>query len=117
MKTFDPRIHFAINCGSKSCPAISFYTHTVNFTNLDSGLDDATRNFLTSETKVNLANKSVELSKLLLWYREDFISDFSSSRWRGFAKKACHYAIIERKLSLRLKKFTSIEKDDLYLLE
>lgn len=32
----------------------------------------ATSNFVSSETKVNIEDKSVELSKLFLWYKTDF---------------------------------------------
>lgn len=68
VKNFDPRIHFALNCGAKGCPPISFYT----IDNLNRGLEMATSNFVSSETKVNIEDKSVELSKLFLWYKTDF---------------------------------------------
>lgn len=33
----------------------------------------ATINFITSETRVDLDSKLVELSRLFLWYKKDFI--------------------------------------------
>ena len=45
----DYRIHFALNCGAKSCPPIAFYSYD----KIDQQLDLASRNFLKSETVVN----------------------------------------------------------------
>ena len=42
----DYRIHFALNCGAKSCPPIAFY----NPENLNTQLDIATTAYLTAET-------------------------------------------------------------------
>lgn len=41
VENVDPRIHFALNCGAKSCPPILVYEED----NLDYELDIATRNF------------------------------------------------------------------------
>lgn len=71
IKKFDPRIHFALNCGAKGCPPISFYTAD----NLDRGLESAAVNFINSETTVDVPSKTVELSRLFLWYKLDFIEE------------------------------------------
>ena len=42
----DYRIHFALNCGAKSCPPIAFYTSL----NIEEELNLATQSFLESET-------------------------------------------------------------------
>lgn len=68
VQKLDYRIHFALNCGAKSCPPIAFYT----FENINKQLDDAMHSFITSETKVDRNNKTIETSKLLYWYRGDF---------------------------------------------
>lgn len=53
----------------KGCPPISFYSPE----NLEHNLEIATINFLTSETEVNLVEKTIRLSRLFLWYKLDFI--------------------------------------------
>lgn len=62
----DPRIHFALNCGAKSCPPIRVFTAD----NLEYGLTAAAASFLEGETKVE--GRVVTLSRLLLWYGRDF---------------------------------------------
>ncbi len=62
----DPRIHFALNCGAKSCPPIRVFTPG----NLEFGLKAAAAGFLESQTEVD--EHGVELSSLLLWYGSDF---------------------------------------------
>lgn len=62
----DFRIHFALNCGAKSCPPIRIYTSN----HLESQLNKAQKEFIRSSSKVNL--NSIELSKLFLWYKGDF---------------------------------------------
>ncbi|MFB9053467.1 DUF547 domain-containing protein [Formosa undariae] len=64
----DYRIHFALNCGAKSCPPIAFYT----LDKLDQQLDDAMYSFLSSETTINSVTKTIQTSKLLFWYQGDF---------------------------------------------
>lgn len=66
----DPRIHFAISCGARSCPPVRTY-HPQR---LDEQLDAATRAFL--EREVTLDGESLTASELFKWFREDF-DDFS----------------------------------------
>ena len=68
VQTVDYRIHFALNCGAKSCPPIAFYT----LDKLDQQLDDAMYAFLSSETTINHKTKTIQTSKLLFWYQGDF---------------------------------------------
>ena len=68
VKKMDYRIHFALNCGAKSCPPIAFYT----LDKLAQQLDDAMYAFLTSETSVDDDAKTIKTSKLLFWYQGDF---------------------------------------------
>lgn len=64
----DYRIHFALNCGAKSCPPIAFYkSETIN-----SQLDAATTAYLTGEAEYNAANNTLRLPALLSWFRGDF---------------------------------------------
>lgn len=64
----DPRIHFALNCGAVSCPPIGVYAGDI----IDDQLDIATRGFIEDNTFVNKADKSITLSMLFSWYKEDF---------------------------------------------
>ncbi|CDF78106.1 conserved hypothetical protein (DUF547) [Formosa agariphila KMM 3901] len=68
VSTIDYRIHFALNCGAKSCPPIAFYTLDA----LDEQLKEAMYSFLSSETSVNINTNTVHTSKLLFWYQGDF---------------------------------------------
>ncbi len=64
----DYRIHFALNCGAKSCPPIAFY----NPENLDAQLDLATKAYLATETEYDSSNKRIKLPSVMKWYRRDF---------------------------------------------
>lgn len=74
----DPRIHFAINCASKSCPPIApgpYRSRT-----LDEQLDGSTRAFLASSgalvvSRDGSADKPqvrIQASKIFDWYGKDF---------------------------------------------
>ena len=63
---FDPRIHFALNCGSASCPPVSFYKSE----QLDDQLELATSGFVQSETKLD--KDTIMTSQIFNWYAGDF---------------------------------------------
>lgn len=64
----DPRIHFALNCGAKSCPPIRFYSPP----EIDSQLNQATQNYLEQECRYDALENKLYLSRLFLWFRGDF---------------------------------------------
>ncbi len=64
----DFRIHFALNCGAKSCPPIAFY----NFEKLEEQLTIATNSFLLSDTLIDKDQKVVYVTKLMQWFKADF---------------------------------------------
>jgi hypothetical protein len=70
----DPRIHFAINCASASCPPLSRTAFTA--ANVDAELDRLTRAFVNSprhvELKPTTKPPSVRLSMVFKWYESDF---------------------------------------------
>lgn len=68
LEPVDPRIHFALNCASKSCPPVGVYTPE----GVDAQLDLATRNFLAHEVQVERASSTLVLSQIFKWYSEDF---------------------------------------------
>ncbi|CAF1256755.1 unnamed protein product [Rotaria magnacalcarata] len=78
MRRCDPRIHFALNCGARSCPQIAIYSST----NLEKALNMATTSFCNAEVDILLENAEVRLSKLFLWYKNDFgRSETEVLRW------------------------------------
>ncbi len=68
VKKIDYRIHFTLNCGAKSCPAIAFYDPK----NLDNQLDLATKVYLQGEANYNKEENILHLPVLMSWFRGDF---------------------------------------------
>lgn len=66
----DPRIHFALTCGARSCPPTGVYRAAAT----DAQLDLATRNFVNQEVVVDGQGR-VACSKIFKWYRGDFGSE------------------------------------------
>lgn len=65
---FDPRIHFALNCASKSCPPIGVYTAE----NIQDQLDLAARSFINNDLRIDPAVNQISVSKIFQWYLVDF---------------------------------------------
>lgn len=65
----DPRIHFALNCASNSCPPIGFY----DADQLEAQLDLASASFIQNETE--LRDDGMHISRLFSWYKRDFGGD------------------------------------------
>jgi hypothetical protein len=63
----DPRVHFALNCGTRSCPPLAFYEAA----RLDEQLDAAAASFINGGG-VRLEDDAVVLSPLFSFYEEDF---------------------------------------------
>ena len=68
----DPRIHFALNCASKSCPPL--LSAAFRGSSLESQMETLSRNFINTPNGVNYqeAAKTAELSKIFDWYKDDF---------------------------------------------
>lgn len=64
----DYRIHFALNCGGRSCPPIRFYLAE----KIEEELDLATQTFLVNESHWTELTKVLRISPIFLWYRRDF---------------------------------------------
>ena len=64
----DPRIHFALNCGAESCPAIRAYEPD----RVDEQLDLATRSYLDSTVEYDSDADIVLVPRVCLWFRGDF---------------------------------------------
>lgn len=64
----DYRLHFALNCGAKSCPPIAFYRSE----NINQQLDLAMNAYLKSEVEYDERNNTVKLPAIMNWFRRDF---------------------------------------------
>ena len=69
-KMNEPRIHFAINCASKSCPKLLNESYTGR--KLEEQLKEVTKAFLCNPKKNNLKNYEIYLSRIFLWFSKDF---------------------------------------------
>ena len=68
-----PRIHFAVNCASRSCPVLAERAYTA--TALDAQLDEAVRRFVTDERQLRLERGTrprLVVNPVLDWYAADF---------------------------------------------
>lgn len=71
----EPRIHFAINCASVSCPRL--LSEAFSADQLEEQLAFATTLFLDDPTKNQLKEKNLRLSKIFKWFKNDFTKDGS----------------------------------------
>ncbi len=70
-KVFDePRIHFAINCASMSCPKLLDEAYTAK--KLETQLTNQTREFLADPSRNVITESSLQLSKIFKWFGGDF---------------------------------------------
>lgn len=83
----DPRVHFALNCGSTSCPFLPnklFQAET-----LDKYLDNLAKFFINSgNVWIDEESKTVYLSRIFKWYKKDFASagglqQFINKYWKN----------------------------------
>lgn len=65
----DPRVHFAVNCASFSCPKLSSTAYYPK--SLDQQLDKAAKDFINSQRNI-ISKNQAKLSKLFKWYKSDF---------------------------------------------
>lgn len=64
----DWRVHFALNCGAKSCPPVAIYSSE----NLDKEFDFMTTAYLKEQTTYNKETKTAKSVALMSWFRGDF---------------------------------------------
>jgi hypothetical protein len=65
----EPRIHFAVNCGAKSCPKLMNSAFTPD--NLSNQLTKQAKSFING-TKNDISVNKIIISKIFEWYTEDF---------------------------------------------
>jgi hypothetical protein len=93
----DPRIHFALNCGAVSCPAINWY----NAIELNEQLNLATNVYLSQTVEQIPESKTLRIPKLFNWFRGDFGGK------KGIKKFiSAHYPIeVSEKTKISFKKY------------
>ncbi|MFT7512378.1 MAG: hypothetical protein ACI9QL_001586 [Candidatus Omnitrophota bacterium] len=73
----EPRVHFALNCASASCPPLD--PHAFVGEQLEETLDRLAKAFINENDEgVKVTGKKVALSKIFEWYEEDFSPDVLS---------------------------------------
>ncbi len=75
----EPRIHFAVNCASIGCPALSAMAYSG--AEIEAQLDAAARRFLSDLSRNRLAGDRLNVSMIFKWYREDF-----ERGWGGYQR-------------------------------
>ena len=69
-KMNEPRIHFAINCASVSCPQLLNEAFAIK--KLNSQLNEVTSRFINNPTKNVISGNQLHLSKIFQWFKKDF---------------------------------------------
>jgi hypothetical protein len=71
-KMNEPRIHFAINCASYSCPKLLDEAFTAG--QIDTQLDRVTKDFINSDNN-KIEPNTVALSSIFDWYKNDYLAN------------------------------------------
>ncbi len=99
LEKVDPRIHFALVCGSRSCAPIKFYT----LEGINDELELASLSFINSpEVQISPEEGKVAISRIFKWYRKDF------GGYAGVLNFIQKYLVDEGK-----KEFLKKEKDNI----
>jgi DNA-binding transcriptional ArsR family regulator len=68
LKRLDPRVYFALVCGTRSCPPLGAYSEDL----LNSQLDAAAAAYVNAEVQLMEDERAIVLPMMLQWYRKDF---------------------------------------------
>ncbi len=86
----DARIHFAVNCGAKSCPPLHNQAFEPN--TIDNQLNILTKKFINNPKFQNINASNGTISKIFEWYSKDFgnvitfINKYSTVKLKNDAK-------------------------------
>lgn len=75
-KMNEPRIHFAINCASFSCPKLVNSAFTAN--QMEEQLQQASIDFVNDVTRNVISTDKIQLSEIFKWYKKDFTGNGTS---------------------------------------
>ena len=96
----DPRIHFAVNCASASCPPLRSEPFVGK--RLDQQLNDATTKFINNPERNYIIGSTLYLSKIFKWFPEDFGNDVVAFILK-FAQGEFRTDILVNRDTLRIK--------------
>ena len=84
----EPRVHYAVNCASISCPMLREEAYTAE--KLERQLEEQAQRFLSDRSRNRLAGGRLEVSRIFDWFKEDWSSGYQGikSREQYFAKYA-----------------------------
>ena len=91
----EPRIHFAVNCASVSCPPLRPEPYVAE--RLERQLIIATGEFLASNLGVEVKEDTLRVSSMLKWFGDDFIEQYSRLvKTNGSAKERALIGVIAK---------------------
>jgi hypothetical protein len=96
----DPRVHMAINCASKSCPALS--SEPYEGSRLDEQLNERARLFINDPSRNYLKGHTLYVSKIFKWSSKDFHGDIIDFFIR-FANEPLKTKLIRNRDRIRLR--------------
>jgi hypothetical protein len=103
----DPRIHYAVNCASYSCPNLSNQAYTA--TNIEQLLNSGAHDYINHQRAVKINDDELLLSSIYDWYLVDFGDSFAS-----LLKHLKHYAEGDLKTKLMTFEINSADIDHHY---
>lgn len=68
VRIFDPRVHFLLVCGAKSCPPVKIYTPDT----IDRAMQLAAESYIADEVVIDGDTCSVSIPKVFRWFSRDF---------------------------------------------
>jgi hypothetical protein len=98
----DPRLHFALNCASRSCAPLPGWAYDGD--RLEAQLEERARAFLADATQVRTDGSTLLLSRYFDWYG----SDFTAAGWKGTAPSIAAY--VARRSAPEVTRFIEQQK-------
>ncbi len=102
----EPRIHFAVNCASIGCPALREEAYEEN--KLDNQLEEQTQRFLSDTSRNYVQDKTLYLSSIFKWYKDDFEKGF-----RGAKSLESFLLLYPESLKLSENQSTTLRNNDM----
>ena len=68
LNSIEKRIHFTLNCGATSCPAIAYYKSEL----IEEQLEEATKFYIENNCEYKSVKNEIIISELFSWFKEDF---------------------------------------------
>ncbi len=99
----DPRVHFALNCASKSCPPLM--AEPYDGAKLDLQLNNQTSLFVNDTQNNYFKDNTLYVSKIFDWYEDDF-QDGVIPFFTLFAEEELKYNVTKVKDQLKVKYLT-----------